>query len=448
MEKQKTVIIVGTGISSIVIALTLLKLGYRISVRTKSPDPRKDKNADTYGATGNGRMGRFVTGFEGEPYLSDTLMYPKMQCSFQNPLALGGWLSKTLSEFSASEQAWLQKRFDAANNQELVQNVFENYYVPNNRWSMDAWKRMYEEQPFLFRNTDVTDFSQGVLRLYDNGDLLDFVIGSHKKYGFLKQVLSVQEIKNRFPVYGKACDQRRVAGGIIAEGFSFNILQFVDNAIDHLEKSGVQFHWESDVKKIQITNGIVEGLLVENGSLLTADYYSINPGAYGNHLLENTPAAGKISGVAGRWLIMPRPHGYDIPTKIHGHKRDGFPVIDNNLTPFMQNGKRMLAVGGGYVFVGDDLSENKPAYSIVDSENERTMEVFLSDFYLSAKERGEANVWERSCIRSFTYDDVPIHEILPTQNGGCLTITAGTNTGTTTIAPYLGKWTAESFVKN
>ncbi len=241
--------------------------------------------------------------------------------------------------------------------------------------------------------------------------------------------------------------QGKIAGGIIAEGFSFNILQFVENAITYLEKSGVHFFWNSGIQKIEINNGVVEGLVNSNGELLVADHYSINPGAYGNSMLDNTPAKGKIGGVAGRWIIMPRPNGYDMPTKIHGGQREGFPVTDNNLTPFIQNGKPMWAVGGGYVYVGNN-SQNYPdqdSYGIVDSENERTIRIFTADFYESAKKNNGIIVWQKPCVRSFSYNDAPIHEILPTSRGGKMTITAASNTGTTTIAPYLAKWTADIF---
>ena len=84
---------------------------------------------------------------------------------------------------------------------------------------------------------------------------------------------------------------------------------------------------------------------------------------------------------------------------------------------------------------------------MVDAENERTIDLYLRDFYRKAKESGETQIWENTCVRSFTYDDEPIHEVMKTAQSGFLTITAGTNTGTTTIAPYLALWASEIFNK-
>ena len=324
MEKIETVAIVGAGISSLMTALKLQEDGFAISVYTKGPDPRLDQDAEQYGSTGNGRMGRFITGFEGEPYLSDTPMYPNMQWAFQHPISEGGWLAKPIEEYSAEDQAWLQKRYEAALDQEKVRKLFEDYYVKHNRESIKIWQELYESQNFLFKNCDPTDPYSGVLRLYDNQKLFASTLEVHSKYGFLKEKLSTEEVAKRFPVYETACRDGLVAGGLIAEGFSFNVLQFCQNVISYLEAQGTVFHWNTEITKIEIENEIVQRLRTNKGSLIEANHYSVNPGAYDPALLENTPAKGKIGGVAGRWLMMPRPEGYDVPTKIHGNKRAGF----------------------------------------------------------------------------------------------------------------------------
>ncbi len=445
-NSSKTVVIVGAGISSLMIALKLHENGYKIVVYTKGPDPRKDRKAEQYGSTGNGRMGRFITGFEGETYLSDTSMYPDMKWAFEHPVSDGGWLAKPISEFSKEDQVWLQKRAMATENQEIVHELFESYYIKHNKESIHAWQELFKNKNFLFYNTDSTDPFAGVLRLYDNQKLFDTAIETHSKYGFLKEKLSLDEVANKFPIYKNACEQGLIAGGIIAEGFSFNILQFADNVINYLEQEGVTFVWNTEIEKIELDeNGFVLGLSTKTDELITSDYYSINPGAYGIGLLDNTPAKGKLGGVAGRWLVMPRPAGYNTPTKIHGDRRSGFPVTDNNLTPYMENGKPMIAVGGGYVYVGSNEKEyaNQEAYKVVDEENERTIKLYFGQFYEEAKRNGEIEVWTNTCVRSFTYDDKPVHEVMKTKDGGVLTITAGTNTGTTTIAPYLAEWTFE-----
>jgi len=445
-NKEEVVSIVGVGISSLMIAMKLLEEGFDINIYTKGPDPRINQDSEQYGSTGNGRMGRFVTGFEGETYLSDTPMYPDMQFAFQNPVSKGGWLSKPIDEYSQEDQEWLQKRYEASLDLDKVKDIFEKYYVDHNRESIKLWQELHKSKSFLFKDTDVTNMHDGVLRLYDNETVFKSTLNSHKEYGFLKRELSAEEVASEFPVYKYACDKGLVAGGLIVEGFSFNVIQFCKNAIDHLESNGVKVFWDTSIKEIVIENEIVLGLRTDSNELITSQHYSINPGAYDPGLLKNTSAKNKIGGVAGRWLMMPRPEGYDTPTKIHGNKRDGFPVTDNNLTPVTLDGKRMIAVGGGYVYVGSNQEEyaNQEAYKIIDSENERTIDLYLKDFYQEAKTKGEISIWHNTCVRSFTYNDEPIHEIMKTKNGGVMTITAGTNTGTATVAPYLAKWTFES----
>lgn len=303
-------------------------------------------------------------------------------------------------------------------------------------------QNIYKDFSFLFENTDITPPKDGVLRIYDNKKLFNSIIESHTTYNFLKEILSLDEIILRFPIYKKAAEKGLIAGGIIAEWFSLNILAFVDNIINYLESQGVLFVWNTDIEKIDIdTNSIVQGLVTKEGKRIISNHYSINPGAYAMWLLDSTPARGKIGGVAWRWIIMPRPEWYNIPTKIHGDKRPWFPVTDNNFTPFTEDDKRMIAVGWGYVYVWSWKENYDDAYAIVDAENERTTELYFWEFYRSAKAKGEIKVRHNACIRSFTYDDQPIHEVMRTVEGGYLTITADTNTGTTTIAPYLAEWT-------
>lgn len=74
----------------------------------------------------------------------------------------------------------------------------------------------------------------------------------------------------------------------------------------------------------------------------------------------------------------------------------------------------MIAVGGGYIYVGDGQGDYDEAYAIADAENERTIELYRGEFYKSAKEKGEVRVRPKACMRSFTYDDQPIHEVMRT----------------------------------
>lgn len=98
-----------------------------------------------------------------------------------------------------------------------MKELFEEYYVKHNRESITLRQDLYKEYSFLFTDTDITNPNNGILRLYDNEKLFNSIIESHKKYRFLKEVLSIEEIVSRFPLYTEAANRGLIAGGIIAE---------------------------------------------------------------------------------------------------------------------------------------------------------------------------------------------------------------------------------------
>lgn len=142
------------------------------------------------------------------------------------------------------------------------------------------WQNLYKTKSFLFSNCNATDPNGEVLRLYDNKTSFDYIIKSHTKHGFLKETLSSEEISERFSVYVNVCREGLVAGGIIAEGFSFNILQFCQNVISCLEKQDVLFLWDTEIKSIEIENNIIQVLRTSIRELITSHHYSINTGVY------------------------------------------------------------------------------------------------------------------------------------------------------------------------
>jgi hypothetical protein len=103
---NKSVAILDTGITSIMVALKLVdadenknprgrdhgeSADYKISVYTKSPDPRLDRDAEQHSATGNGRSARFVSGLEGKPHLFDGSVLSDALDQLHTPLPSGGW---------------------------------------------------------------------------------------------------------------------------------------------------------------------------------------------------------------------------------------------------------------------------------------------------------------------------------------------------------------------
>ena len=449
-NQHDSVTIVGVGITSIMVALALFDLGYQISLYSKGPDPRLDRDAEQYGATGNGRSARFITGLEGKPHLFEGAVISDSANELHTQFTEGGWLTKAVSEYPEDDQEWLKNRYSVSNVAEHIESLYNNYYVKFGHESIKNWIDMSQSKPFLFENTDITDHEQGVLVLCNSNSLLEATIEAYKKHGFLKQVLTGEEVVELAPVYENTYHDGNIAGGLLVDGFAFNIHSFIENSINYLEEQGIQFIWNEEILGIEVDeSNRVLGLQTQNKGLIESDHYSVNPGAYGNDLLANTPAKGKICGVAGRWLIIPRPDGFTIPTKILTDSRVGPSIGDNNLTPFMDDGRAMLAVSGGSVFVGSN-SHNLPSPDIckmIDIENERILQLYLTSHYNALKEKDEVKAWTNTCLRSFTHDDQPVHEVMETSRGGSLSITAGTNTGTTALAPYLAHWTTQALTK-
>jgi len=446
----QTVAVLGAGISGLMDAFALHQAGFAVSVYAKGPDPRFSPKAEHYSSTHNGELGRFISRFEGEHYLGDSPMYPKMKQAFQKHVSKGGWLGKSKKQLTEFDKAWLKKRYAACDDVKALLET-ERFYVKANGKAMELWQELIREFPELFKNADL--LNTGILRLYDNKVLLGWAINRHQKEGVLERALTPAGVAKDYPYFADAAEKGFIAGGLEAAGFSLNIHKFCQNLVDYLSAQDVQFNWRQNILGIQLSSkNLVKGLVTEQG-LITARNYSINPGAYADEsLFAGTPAAGKIAGVAGRWMFMPSPPSFKRPVKIHADvRKEGektFPIVDINLTHFLDSsGKEWLAVGGGYAYLGKPPFEaNNPALALIDSENERIIKRFFGSFYEKVLKAGQIKKSSATCVRSFTYNDVPIMATMATALGGRFRVNVGTNTGTTTISPFTAQETVKALL--
>lgn len=443
--KKISIAIIGSGISGLFQALKLLNHNCDITVFSKAKDPLNLLESEHFSSTFNGEVGRFITTFEGHPYLGDNIMYPNMREAFFRKISEGGWLGNDLNKFSKEELDWLKKR-EIEN--EKTQKISENheFYISNNIKGLNYYRELIKDLPQLFKDTDL--HSDGILRLYDNEKLWNWSCELHDKSNALERKLSTSDISKEHPAFKEACVTGTIAGGLEAPGITLNIQQFSRNIISYLKENNIKFRWETKIESIlKQENGCVDFILTQTGEKVESDYYFFHAGAYSEQTpYLDTDAHNKIAGVAGRWLVLPRPANFIKPVKIHGSSRveNSYlrPIVDVNLTPFTNkdDNKKYLAVGGGYMFAGffpfSYLSEE---LSIVDSENHRAMEIFLGAAYKEAKNKGLLINSDKICFRSFTPDDMPLETELPTSTGGKLCITGGTNTGTATIAPSIAE---------
>lgn len=439
-KNHQTVIVVGSGISGLMDAFALHQAGFEVTVISKGVDPRSGCGKDYFSSTHNGELGRFISRFEGEHYLGSTPMYPDMKKAFATHVTEGGWLGKFKHELNSFDKKWLKLR--AAENSKIKKmNETEKMYVDANGKAMALWQEIIKNFPELFKQADL--LNTGIMRLYDTPKLLEWAVKRHKKEGVLEKALNAEEVAKKYPYFAEAAKLKYIAGAVEAPGFSFNIHKFCSNLINYLENGGVKFQWNTSVYRIKfIKNKIVDGLVTSNG-IVRAKNYSLNTGAYAEEsLYKHTPAEGKLAGVAGRWMFMPAPKNFKKPVKIHGDSRKengkNYPIVDINLTHFTkENGEHWIAVGGGYAYLGKPpFKTNSKAFDLIDTENERTISRILGPTYKEAKANGLIKKSTATCVRSFTYDDLPIQGTMPTSQNGLLKINAGTNTGTTNISPY------------
>ena len=226
----------------------------------------------------------------------------------------------------------------------------------------------------------------------------------------LERALKPKDIIKDYPYFAEAAEVGYLAGAVEAPGFSFNIHKFTANLISYLENEGVKFVWEKCVYRLKLSvKKLVEGLVTEDG-IIKADGYALNPGAYAEEsLFKGTPAAGKVAGVAGRWMFIPSPKNFKRPVKIHGDSRTekgvNFPILDVNLTHFTdEQGKEWLAVGGGYAYLGKPpFKTTDVAFKTIDAENERAVSMVLGPTFKQAKKDGLISKSNATCVRSFTY---------------------------------------------
>lgn len=456
MKQQQTLLVLGSGIAGIVTALTAHWAGYEVTVVSKSPDPRRSALPDLFSSTFGGEDSRYVTLTEGHPYLGTNLyvneMYPDMQGAFATSIFQGGWLSQEVDKFSELDCRWLYKRYRSNEDPVEITRLFEAY-IRENCESIELWRDLLDSLGDIKATIDLND--KGIMRLYGNKNLFLMAERFYRKHRVLLQTLSPEELGKLYPTYLEACIQQKLIGALIVKGFTFRVQRLVRAIIALLENEGVQFKFDTNVHTLERDqSGRVVGLRTEKFTLLSAHHYSLHPGAYDSGLLFSETGADKqIAGVAGGWISMPMPTGMELPVKIHDgkHEINGVkrPVVDLNLNPVTgEDGKKLLIIGGGYLFVGVspiDLPDD--ARNLMLAEIHRVTELYLGPAYREAKRNGLIQESKRICIRSFTPNDAELDVVLQTTSGGLATLEGGGNTGTTTKAPWIARRAINRFRK-
>lgn len=367
-------------------------------------------------------------------------MYTDMLAAFSRTVSQGGWLGGCEPEMSPQDQQWLRLRREANSDGAAISHTF-NWYLDTTRRSMGLWRNHFTSRRFLF---DGGSLNEGpVLRLYNERGVSEAAAEAHTKLGVLREAPALEVVAKSCPWLATACGNGTIQGAIFVEGYTFDIRHVVKNLLNHLEDRQVRFSWNSLCEEaILDSHDQVTGLRFSHGMEFASDYV-ILPGAYAEHgLLEQFKV--RISGVAGRWLLIPRPPGFLNPMKSHFSMRSTAgctrPVVDLNFTPYQDRSRNRdyLAIGGGYLHAGSfPFRYSRDELGIVDAEIERAVRLLMPEWFEKCERAGDVIRSEALCVRSFTPDDRPAVAVRQTDRGGAFILHAGLNTGTTAMAPAI-----------
>ncbi|HEX8325245.1 MAG TPA: FAD-dependent oxidoreductase [Tepidisphaeraceae bacterium] len=435
----RTIVIVGSGIQGLMTALALRGDNARITVHSAGRDPRTP--GDARASTTNGEAGRFITPLEGHPYLGDGPMYPDMAGAFTRRATEGGWLGDDVPSYSESEQAWLRARH-AANHDAAGLAVTADWFAQTSLDAMDRWRELFDSHASLFVGTSLIR-DAGVLCLYDQPHLVNLAADAHHRLGTLQATLDAAALADEAPELATACRTGTIAGGLRVTGYSLDVKRLTLNLINALEATGVRFVWSNECTAVNRDGQNRVASLQFTRGRVTADDYVLHPGAYAGAALSAAFGL-KISGVAGRWLLLPRPLGLPCPVKVHFSPRETrqgtHAVMDLNLTPYIdpQRDREYLAIGGGYLHVGDyPFRYDDVERRHLDDEIATAVRRLLPDWFARCEADGSVVRSDATCVRALTPDDRPAVICEPTAHGGHLLLHAGLNTGVTAMAPAI-----------
>jgi D-amino-acid dehydrogenase len=433
-RSQETVLLAGAGIVNLISAWELSQAGYKLEVIDAGPDPRRRPDWRLLGATHGGGNARMFTLTEADNYNEKgSDIYSGMDTVLRHRITEGGWLTLNPSEYSDSEKLWLDRFHSIA---PWMAEVFARNIYAFNRESLDLWRKMRAELPWLFQNVG---YVGGVLRIYSETEAFQAAAALHNRLGSLRKILSSEETASRHPAFADACKSGEIVGGLEVVGFTLNIHDFSTRLIDALESRGVHFSWGVAARRIVIgPDDLVQGIKTDAG-VARADHYVVSPGAYCKDWLAGTRTDGKVQGIFGLWLTLPNvdpPLRFSV--KLH---REGHVGEDSNITLASDDQSRpILLLGSGYGFCGTGpINLECPDVECLFKSLEETARRFLPANFACAVADGTINTSRKGCIRPFTATGLGVFEVLGTQDGGRMVITTGHNTGGFTQSPSVAK---------
>jgi glycine/D-amino acid oxidase-like deaminating enzyme len=418
-RNHSRVLVIGAGIIGLVSAYHLRAAGFQVSILDAGPDPTSlPRPTERLGATFRGGNARHISVTETAPHASSA-----RTGLITLPTAVAGWFAKSSPIISHSEHAWMAD-FEALTTNMDLHARYTRAVVEINALGKSGWQTLLHDRPDLFANAGL---ESPLTILYPTLPAMEAEVPFDRQFDPACAVVSASELCARYPGLTPAFTAGHLVGGLVIDGYALNAITFCTNLIEDL-KDRVAFTWGRRATGIsRDKDGGILGIIADEGELLLADHYVIASGALDRHLLHNMPLAGRIMGVAGCWITIPR---HSLPGALKIYAPD--PTSYINITA---DNDRLL-ISGGYGFIGDeDIDPESPGILALFDRLEAIISRVFPEQYTMAR---QANLLDRRvCVRPMTATGLPIFEILPCIGGGSLIITGGNSAGGFTQAPVV-----------
>lgn len=413
------VVVVGAGIVGLTTALTLLRSGQRVRVLDRGKDPRKTLTDHGLGASWAGLGARMYTRTEADVYDEFFGLDGDVDQS-TIPWGPGGLDLRARSPRSLTGRPPAVDRPSAGDRAAAV-------YATTLRAGR-LWDELLASLPsgHEHRRHDI------VFRGYSTRAAHLHAVERHRRLGDLIRVVAADEVGDEVPALRER-HPRTVAGGIWVDGFTVDVHRVMLSMITAIVAAGGQLHFETVVERVLSPDGNHQQHTVctHDGGRLPARHVVLAVGASGNPLAHASGFRSAVTGMVGAWIALPDVYGVRHSMKV---RRPGAACEDANITVGVHEGRPALLVGSGYGHTGEDPDDVAP-----DALRAMTEDIVALCRALFPRASLRANLAEqiaepRFCVRPWTADSVPLHDVRRTGSGSVHLVT-GHNTGGFAMAP-------------
>ncbi|MEV6951724.1 FAD-dependent oxidoreductase [Streptomyces sp. NPDC051183] len=426
---RESVLVIGGGVVNLMTARALHTEGYEVTIVDAAPDPRTGRPWQEYGTSRGGGNARMFTYTEMDDYHAKSADELECMTVFDRPPAQLGWDVRRYD--TEEDRQWVQ---DFQRVQPWLAKAYNGDILGLNRRSGELWQAWLSTQPQLF---DQVELRHDILRLYQDPAQLAAARYRQEAVGATVASCTPAEIRERFPALAHAAPQA-FAGGIVVEGFTVNVHDFMARLLDSMEAGGVRMRFGLRVEEImRDESSAVTGVLTADGPLVY-DHYVVSPGVDNDSLRRQIPSLRQVHGVLGCWATIPN----SVPGLEHSLKvaRRGHTAEDANVTVGRDEfGEDVLMVGSGYGWTGSDphnIDERK--LEDIHAAVADTVRILFPEAYESVGGRDGLRRTQKHCVRPWTASNLGIFDIGAASNGAFV-VSAGHNTGGFAQAPVIAE---------